>query len=168
MVPICHETELQCDRRGQALLGHQIGLERFERRTGECAGHAQQRSDAEQGGEGDRAGPGEPAQAQAAQVASSASAAPGRSSGGRCGRRASRRTATAPAAAGTAPRRSSPSWNAASLIVTVSLGDVVDLPADHDHHRHLRDRRRQPGQPESSGRPAILKRFGERGSPRRD
>ena len=39
-------------------------------------------------------------------------------------------------------------------------GDVVDLPADDDDHRHLGDRRGQPGQPEIAER-RDLERFGE-------
>ncbi len=41
-----------------------------------------------------------------------------------------------------------PSWNAACVDVHRLAGDVIDLPADDDDHRHLADGGRQPGQPE--------------------
>ena len=45
-------------------------------------------------------------------------------------------------------------------------GDIVDLPADDDDHRHLRDRRREAGEPEIA-ECRNSKRFGEEAHPAR-
>ena len=149
----------QRDRLGQDRAGDEVGGERAERRAGEGAGDAEQGGDREQDRQADRLRPRSPQPRISAQTSSSRIAA-------RAISRRSRRSAAQPLIGVSRNKGTnwtspiSPSWKAASRMSIVCAGDVIDLPADDDDHRHLRDRRGQARDPVGA-EGGNAQRFGE-------
>ena len=159
IAPLCHAVELSAIALGRIGARDEVGGERAERRSGEGARDAEQAATANRIGRLIDPGPCRPA-AGSPRRAARAGSRRARSS------RRSRRSAAQPLIGvsrnkGTNwTRPISPSWKAASRMLIVCASDVIDLPADDDDHRHLRDRRGQARDPVSAeGRNA--ERFGE-------
>ncbi len=138
----------QRDRGRERGGGHQIGRDRLDRRPGKGARDAEQGGDHEQRGQGGGAIPGHQPKCR------------------RAARFQQRRAARYPAAIepvggpaddqrqrreGEELREADPAeLHRGGVHAHGAPRDVINLPADHDHHRQLRQRRHQPRRPEES------------------
>ena len=164
IAPVCQAVELSAIALRQDLARHEVGRQRAERRAGKGAGDAEQGGDAEQDRQAD-----EPAQV-ADEQDQRAEAVRAAIDGARDV------AAVEPVGGPAADRRQheqrheldeadQPELERGLADVHRLAGDVVDLPADDDDHRHLRDRRGQPREPVGAEAGSAAARGG--GSPRR-
>ena len=148
----------QGDRLGQDRARHEVGRQRPERGTGEGAGDAEQGGHREQDRQADDVRPGRPAEDQRAGQFEQDRGARDHPPVEAVGRPAADRGEQEQGHELDQPDQ--PELEGGIADAHRLAGDVVDLPADDDDHRHLRDRRGQTRDPVGA-EGGNAQRFGE-------